>query len=249
MDLGVGLGVAGIVVAVLVPLYIYIRERRYKHLAYYVLTNSPLFQKDLPREKVKLSVDDKVILGTLYQAVIRIGNTGVLPILAVDYEVPLAIELDGAKTVLAQVVDSDPQDLPITVTVEDDKCILQPALLNSGDWVTVQFLATGSFFRSKVKVTGRISGVREIRLGKIGEEKTRDRWWILGKWVFAGQIVWWIVILTSLINFGAWPEGVKTIVAYVILFSYYLLPLIMYLLARGLRDFFDSIERVFLGSS
>jgi hypothetical protein len=123
------------------------------------------------REKLEIVYEGQRVGGDVYLIVLRVVNTGNVPITADDYEEGLEIDFGaGAQVLVAQVLRAYPvalgdwQAQPVLTEV-GNRVEVQPVLLNSGDWFTMQVLV-GEFDEGEVELHGRIVGVKEIELVK-----------------------------------------------------------------------------------
>jgi hypothetical protein len=155
------IGVILAVLAIGVSILIYLLQRNRKSLSYEIISNTSL-----------LTVNEKVEgkLQILYEGtpisdaqliVIRVLNSGNVPILETDYKLPLQFVFGkGAKILSAEVTDKVPDNLPATVTSNDNSFEFKSTLLNSKDSITVKALV--SDYQGRPKPVARIIGVNSV---------------------------------------------------------------------------------------
>ena len=151
--------ILAVVVAIVVPVVLYVLGRTRKALAYET-SATPLVR---PAVHAAFEI---FFQGTRVHDVhlieIDIGNIGNAPIRTEDYEQPLTLGFGATATVLsAQVAARRPADLDPVLDVTDNAVVVRPLLLNRGDAITLHVLATG--FRGNVRLSGRIVGIATFR--------------------------------------------------------------------------------------
>ena len=93
--------------------------------------------------------------------VLRLVNTGDKAILPEDYRSDLSICLDGVNEVIAATATrTRPGELSPEVTTEQRKVLIAPLLVNPGDMIELQILASG--LASSARVESRIVNVQAI---------------------------------------------------------------------------------------
>ena len=154
--------------AILLTLSLYLKQRRRKALAYVVISSADLLSiEEGIRRRVKILFDDAPV-ESVRLIIIKLVNPGELPISKDDYESPVQFRFGKNSTVLSyEIIHKVPANLPVELSINSDGIIFNKILLNSGDSVTVKVLVSG---RPELRVEGRIEGVKEI----VGSE-IRDR--------------------------------------------------------------------------
>jgi hypothetical protein len=102
--------------------------------------------------------------------VLRIANTGNVPIEATDFERPVSITFSDSKVLSAEVTGVRPDELTPTLRTDGPAVILNPCLLNPTDLVEVQCLLDGGI--DELRADCRIVGVRFVQHVKL----PRDSW-------------------------------------------------------------------------
>jgi hypothetical protein len=156
-------------IAVIVSLVIFVRTKQNKALCYDVLASTPLLTM-----REELTGDIQILYkGTevrdLHIIVIKVINTGTVPIRPTDFVKPLTFSAGSSTSILsAEITETGPVDIEANVIVEDATLTLVPLLLNRYDFVTIKLLTDRP--SSQLKVRGRVVGVKKI------EKLKRIRW-------------------------------------------------------------------------
>lgn len=148
--------------AIIVSILIYLKQRQRKALSYKILTNTPLLGiEEKIKGKLQILFDDKPVEDVNLIEIIII-NSGNIPILITGYEHPISLSFDEKTKILtSEVFKTNPKSLKATVKIEDSRIIVPPVLLNSKDSIILKTLV--SQFKGKISVDGRIIGVKDIR--------------------------------------------------------------------------------------
>lgn len=164
-SLGTIVGIIALAVSVTIGIITISLSRRRKALSYEVLAMTRLvtLDKDI-RERVEILFDGQLVKDVKL-ALIRLTNSGDLPIRATDFEHPVTLSFnEEARILTAAATETNPQDLNVSLDVEPAKVTIRPSLLNPNDSVTVKILATE--VSDSFSVSGRIVGVDAIRKQK-----------------------------------------------------------------------------------
>lgn len=164
-------------IAVLVPMFIYFLQKRKKRLGYKVLWRLPLvvIHDELKDDgQLTISFNGKPVKD-IHLVLIKIVNTGNVPIASGDYESPFSIRYGNDSTVLsAEVVNELPVDLDPILSVSKNAIDIKPLLLNPGDMFVVKSIVKD--FQKDVVAVARVIGVDEIK--HIGSQpKQRTGWY------------------------------------------------------------------------
>lgn len=187
--------------AIIVSVILWRLNQRRKSLDYQVLRREPILSlKGRARRRLDVRYDGMPVEDASL-VVVRIRNSGHLPINPGDYQTRLAVSAPaGAAILSAEVTDCEPADLDERYRGEDgsvqliertdrDQLSLKPVLLNEGDSFTIQMLLRApSGLAGRVKVTGHIQGVPRIsehRPRRLGEQALTQA----GALVMAGSMV------------------------------------------------------------
>ncbi|MFZ3064412.1 MAG: hypothetical protein WA277_03895 [Nitrospirota bacterium] len=125
------------VLAIVVSILIYLKQRQSKLLSYEILTHTPLLSlEEKIKGKLQILFDGKPV-EDVNLIEVRIINSGNIPILSTDYEYPVNLGFgEKTKILTAEVFQTNPKSLKATVNIEGAKVILRPVLLNSGDSIS-----------------------------------------------------------------------------------------------------------------
>lgn len=151
--------------AIIVSIFLYLIQRHRKSLSYKIISQSPLLiAEEEVSGKIQILFEGKPAQD-VYLIVLKIANSGTLPIIGTDYEWPINLSF-GQKTQILSVAisETNPKNLKVNAKVEDGKAVLNPILLNSGDSIRLKILVSN--FDGQICVDGRIIGVKKIRESK-----------------------------------------------------------------------------------
>ena len=153
--------------AILLTLALYLKQRRRKALSYAVVSSSDLLSvEEEIRGRVKVLFDNAPV-ENVRLVIIKLWNSGEIPISKNDYESPIRIDLGQTNTVLSyEIIHKVPENLPVELSHRREGILLNQILLNSGDSITVKILVSGGL---ELSVGGRIQGVKEIAGTEIKE--------------------------------------------------------------------------------
>jgi hypothetical protein len=160
-------------IGICVSVFLWHMNQKRKALSYAILWRRPLLNlKGIAREHMDILFrGQKVSESELI--VIRIFNSGHLPINTGDYQTNLAIELEpGASIIDVNIIETVPANLeerlkvksegsPLIEAVEPARILLRQVLLNDGDSLTVQLLVLNS--HGRVTVSGHVQGIRSVK--------------------------------------------------------------------------------------
>ncbi len=159
-------------VGIMVSVYLWILNQKRKRLSYRVLSCGPILRvKGSSRKHLSVafdgtSVDDACLI------IVRLTNSGHLPVTAADYTTDLSINFNpGSSVLMADVALASPADLDERVrqadaslglikSLEPTRVVLRPVLLNDGDSVTYQIVVRNH--RGSLSVRGHINGIRSV---------------------------------------------------------------------------------------
>lgn len=147
--------------AILVSIGVYYAQKQRKRITVETLARVPLIA--IGKEGIEgLAITfNGQPLERATVVLIRVTNTGNMPILSADFEAPLSFEFSADSKILsATVVSSEPPRIPITVTISGETATLSPHLLNPNDNLTCRILLPAS--ESKFVSLARIAGVKAI---------------------------------------------------------------------------------------
>jgi len=150
------------IAAIVVSVIIYLKQRQRRSLSYEIVSATPLLsvEEDIKKD-LQISYKGKPV-EQVHLVMIKILNSGSLPIPSKDYEQPITLSFGNQTKILtAEIAETNPDSLEASIDASDRHAILVPALLNQKDFITIKMLVTK--YRSEPNVSGRIIGVKEIR--------------------------------------------------------------------------------------
>lgn len=151
--------------AIFISIALYLRQRRRKDLSYEIVSRTPLLSVSTRAQEIKKQLQilfNGKPVQQVHLIVIKIINSGNMPILSTDYERPVSLNLgEEAQILTAEVVETDPDSLRTSARIEGKSVVLTPSLLNEKDSITLKMLV--SRFVNQITVDGRIVGVKNIR--------------------------------------------------------------------------------------
>src|SRR3990172_5120414 len=156
------LGVALAALAIIVIIVLYLLQRNRKGLSYEVVSHTPLLSRtEEVGGKLQILFDGKTVQD-VHLVEVRIINSGNTPILPADYERPISLKFgENAQILTADVAETAPDSIRASISVERQKVVITPLLLNAGDSIKLKVLVAQS--GGEPIPDGRIAGVRQIR--------------------------------------------------------------------------------------
>lgn len=140
------------------------RRQRRKALTYQQIAVAPLLSV---RDELKGLLEIRYAGQSVEQVhliLLKLVNTGTLPIVSTDFVHPVTITLGATGQILTlEVAEASPANLGASLTPYPNGRALtvDPLLLNAGDWLTVKILI--SQYGGPIRVDGRIVGVKSIQ--------------------------------------------------------------------------------------
>lgn len=155
----------GVVVTILVFIISGFMEQRQqlrRSLGYQVLSSTPLVSINADiKSNLQIMLDGKSVQD-VYLILVRIVNMGNAEIRATDYERPITLDFGPQAEILsAEVTDTSSKSLQPLLDIKGPTLVLAPALINSGESITIKALIIK--FHGSISVDGRIAGIRDIR--------------------------------------------------------------------------------------
>ena len=135
----VGVVFALVTIAVTLLMYYYQRERR--ELAFGVLYETQLLSVSTTlANRAQISFDGQVV-PNIRLVVLALKNSGNRPVLASDFQSPFAVRFgDAARPLSVEVSKQFPADLGATVQLQGEQLLVQPLLLNPGDYFVLEVI-------------------------------------------------------------------------------------------------------------
>jgi hypothetical protein len=150
-------------IAIIVAVFLYFMGRRRKFLHYDVLSTTPLLRENELGDGHRLQVlfDGEAITHPCL-VLIKLFNSGNVPIAKTDYETPLRVCFgETAQVLTVEVSDTYPPGLEPSLTHSRSEIAIGPLLLNQGDSISIKTLI--GQLNPNPEIHGRILGVKNIR--------------------------------------------------------------------------------------
>lgn len=143
--------------AILVPIYLVLRQR--KALSYEVISFSSIIS-EYAKDKL-IILYNAIPVENVRLLVIRLVNSGNIPITPTDYERSVRLAFaEGSQVLTAEVVATIPANLLPKISPHDSRVEIESLLLNSGDSIVMNILIAGT--DGSFEFDGRIAGVKKI---------------------------------------------------------------------------------------
>lgn len=183
MDWKFALNIVLALAAVLLPAYFWQADLSAYSLTVRLVSSSAL---ELPSDS---KIHDMQILvnGTKIEAPyiysLLLINTGSKPIPTGNFETPLQIRtMNDAKLITAQITGSEPADIPVKLSIDENQVKISPFLSNPKDQIAITLVSSGPL---ELTTQARIAGVRDV----IFEDTSQNKSHPLGAFFFAALAV------------------------------------------------------------
>jgi hypothetical protein len=139
-----------------------------KKLQVAVLINRPMLQfQQSGIERPELLYRGAIIPNPS-EIIVEVANIGRIPILPRDFIQPITFEFQkGLKLYEAQLLNSNPPNIGMSLNGGENTAWLQPVLLNPEDKVTIRFIVSNispEYLPDSVNVSARIIGLQRVEL-------------------------------------------------------------------------------------
>lgn len=150
-------------IAVLFSVYAYSRQRKRKALSYDLLTYTKVVTiGEKLRGKVQVLYDG-IPVENAYLGIVRVYNSGNVPITPSDLIEPLVLSFgEQTETLGVEILDTEPRDLNPAFDVDAGRIEFAPLLLNPEDSLIVKALVKGTGSQPSISVQSRIVGIHNI---------------------------------------------------------------------------------------
>ena len=148
-------------VAAMIAVAVYVAQRRRKDLSYEILANVPLLtiNEESVGELQLLFRGAEVKKTRLF--LLRIINTGNVPVSAGDYDAPITLSFSDHVQVLSAVITAkSPDNLDVSAQTATTQVSFSKTLLNPGDSFSCRVLVSGYDRRPAIEC--RVAGVHKI---------------------------------------------------------------------------------------
>ncbi|HMG15205.1 MAG TPA: hypothetical protein VK590_07160 [Saprospiraceae bacterium] len=188
-------GIPAIVISVILTIYFYSRQKKYKKLAYETIVNYKLFEV-VPniKDKIIITYDGKITTN-LRLISIKIINIGRLPLLKTDFDKDIHILFDKMATLIdVDIIKKNPENLDIIIEVNNNQISIKPLLLNPNEYFIVKTILDSSI--TDFDILCRIADISEI-IKISSKQKDFQR---------RGKIVLVVMIYTLFVNYLCYVE-------------------------------------------
>jgi len=150
------------VVAICITVVLFLIKRRRKRLSYMLSDTRVLGVHEAAVSPSRVTIlFDGAAVTDVRLVVITVNNSGNEPIRADDFERPLRFRwAEPARILTAEVVEVNPETLQPTVNTGVNEIVLEPLLLNPGDWFRIKTLTNQV---GKLSVEARVVASSELQ--------------------------------------------------------------------------------------
>ena len=162
-------------IALALTIIFYWKQTQRKNLSFEVLYNTNLLSiDDVIKGKTQILYEGQLVQNVRLYA-IKLINSGNVAILDTDYVRPVYLDFGNDSSILsAKVAKTSPSNLSPCVTTEKTRIIIDPLLLNSGDFIELEILLSQptEYRQTLASIDGRIVGVKSIKqINKLGQNR------------------------------------------------------------------------------
>ena len=155
------LSVAVAVAALLLTILLFRMQRNQKKISYEVITSEAAVSVgDEAKGRIQILFDGTPV-NDVHLIVLKICNTGDIPILSTEYDRPITFNFGkGSKVLDVGIFDIMPSNIRVSVKIDIEKIVVEPLLLNSKDSFKLKVLLIN--FSGEISADARIVGVKQI---------------------------------------------------------------------------------------
>ena len=148
------------IVAICLTVSLFLAGRRRKRLSYLLSDTRVLsVHGEVNPSRVQILFDGEPVT-EVRLVIITVNNLGNEPIRLDDFERPLRFSWsEPAKILTAEVIEVNPETLKPTIKAGVSEIVVDPLLLNPGDWLRIRTLINQA---GKLSVDARVVGVKRI---------------------------------------------------------------------------------------
>lgn len=160
--------ILGVLAAIIVPIILFFHQRNRKELSFEVLSSTSLVvSDDSLKNRLKIMIDDHEINGDIHLVLLKLINTGNVPIKVEDFDQVITIDSPestyGIK--IADLKEKKPNNLSVKIDNSSfGKITVDPLLLNPKDEFTLKLLIPG--YKNDLTLESRIVGGQLIKFKK-----------------------------------------------------------------------------------
>ncbi len=160
------------VLALIVPVVLYVISLPVNSLMYEVVSKSDLIDASALDKDIEIKVEGEVVSqASIYSIIIK--NDGTEPITAKDFEREIYIfHEDGSKVFSAQILNKKPSNIEISFSIESNIVSINPFLFNPGEEFELELLSSSKEYPS---IDYRIAGLTEINQNLPHEKSTQKK--------------------------------------------------------------------------
>jgi hypothetical protein len=159
--IAVYVAVVAIIIATVTSILIYRKQQNRKEITYEVVSNTLVLSIEKEIEAgAEIRFDGRRI-SNLRLIVLRIFNSGNVPVLPGDFTEPITILFgEQAQLLDAEIIETTPHNLKVSLSRNTKSVELGPLLLNKDDSVRIKVLSAEAI--GEIKVESRIVGLQGI---------------------------------------------------------------------------------------
>ena len=145
-----------------VMVIIFLIQRNKKSISYEILSQtSVLTHSEELKGRLIVQFDGKSV-PDVHITILKIINTGNVPITDSDFVKPIEISFGSKNLILsAEVIDTNPTEMDVPIDTSTECVIINPLLINKRESITLKVLSAQS--DGTVQINGRITGVNGIK--------------------------------------------------------------------------------------
>ena len=232
-------------IAILVTIYIFLKEKAKKNITYEVTSFVPFLTVN-EEAKGELQVIYKGNeISNLFLMTLQINNSGNMSVASKDYEKPISFIFGNEAIVYsAEIVKTIPKTLTSELSVDGNRVTLSPVLLNSGDVIEIKCLVTSPSY-SEFIVDGRIVGIKEITEKRSNPYKYMGIS-VIGFILMIMALIYSLVTMKPILNIAdeirKWPFYLLGFTGAILAFG----GAMLFAWTKGLKGFFPFLWRSFL---
>lgn len=148
-------------IAAVIPAWMVMYPTDGKGLSYEIKSISSLVATDIGTNGALKVVYEGTAVSYPYLTIIRIENTGNLPLLKNDFDGPLNIVLGQNVEIFdVSILEKNPESIKVNISERENRIEIAPTLLNENDSMTIKIITGGT--KPEPNIYGRIAGVKDI---------------------------------------------------------------------------------------
>jgi len=169
------------IVTIGVAYWIYLKQRKTKEISYEFLSNERIVSvNESFKDNIEINFNGEIV-NDLWMIILKITNTGNIPIERKDFDEALEIKtIDHPKWLSAEIVNEQPRNLKAQIEgntnqiSDQDTIKISPTLLNSGDNFSLKLLISNPE-KTNFEIEGRISGIKRLKnINEIKDKKSNS---------------------------------------------------------------------------